>query len=463
MLQVSKALVATLTSLLGDGRVSVDERDLLSHMFDTYSRSFAVPASKPLAVVFARSTEDVQKTLAFASDNGIGVVPYGGGTGVTGGATSVRPGVVLDLRGLAQLHELDVDGRRAQVGAGMLLAELCSKAEAQRLLFAHDPWSLSIATVGGSIAVNGVGYLAGRYGAMGDQVLGLEVVLPNGRVVTMKGLPKASGPGLTPLFIGSEGTLGVITKATVHLYPQPERRVLRAFSFKSFEHGFGAAMEMYRVGLAPALMDFAEEPLEGATGTTSTLYLGFEGLAEEVAAQVERGQRICQQEGGVLLPEREAIAFWDARHEAGERYQREVLSKPPAQRLRHPRRMDYVHVAIPASRVVEYHRWCRALVGQRQLPVNEWSFWGRPEFFSFLIIDPFTGKEEQLSELFRNTVDEMLQRAQDMGGSMEYCHGVGLKLGAAMERELGPTMELLRAVKRTLDPAGIMNPGKLGL
>jgi FAD/FMN-containing dehydrogenase len=124
--------------------------------------------------------------------------------------------------------------------------------------------------------------------------------------------------------------------------------------------------------------------------------------------------------------------------------------------------MDYLHVALPGSRVLEYRRRCRELLAEHGVAVREWSIWGRPELFSFLIAEPHPSAEVT-SERMGQAVDAVLQAGQDLGGSREYCHGVGLKLGHLMEREMGPGLAVLRRLKQALDPAGIMNPGKLGL
>lgn len=452
---------SALASLLGADRVSTRERDLLAHAVDAYGRWRAVEAATPLAVVFACTTEDVQKTLEFASQNGVPVVPYGGGTGVSGGATTITPGIVISLRGLDGVQELDAEGLRAQAGPGVILEDLATAAEAKGALFAHDPWSRPIASVGGSIAINGVGYQAGKYGVMGEQVLGLEAVLPDGRVVETRGVPKTAGPSLTPLFVGSEGTLGVITRATLQLHPMPQRRALAAWRFSGFEPGFLAVLRMRQTGVTPAMVDFAEEPLSGEDG--ATLYLAFDGPNESVAADEVVSRRICEAHQGEPLPQKVAQRFWEHRHDSGWSYKREVLSQPPPRRRRRRAwRGDYLHVAIPASRVLEYHRRCKELVQRYEVPVREWSLWARPEYFSLLVSDP-APEGDARSATFTAAVDEMLRMANDLGGSMEYCHGVGLKLADKMPHELGSAMTLLRNVKKTLDPKGIMNPGKMGL
>ena len=261
--------------------------------------------------------------------------------------------------------------------------------------------------------------------------------------------------------------MGVVTQATLQVHPLPERRSLHAYRFPSFEAGFEAIQEMHAVGLRPALVDFAEEfrSEEGEVLDSGEveLYLGFEGPQEEVEGQVSRGLAICRRHGGEDEGEAEALHFWETRHRSGERYKQEVQRAPRRERRRRSAwRMDYMHVALPASRVLEYRRRCQELVAEYGVPVREWSLWGRPEFFSFLIADPDPERDVSAERMGR-AVDALLGAAQDLGGSMEYCHGVGLKLSHLMERDLGPGMEVLRRLKKALDPAGILNPGKLGL
>ena len=465
------ALVVDLQRLLPKDAVSVDSQDLERHSVDALGRYRAFWISDaldamPQVVVRPKSVEQVAAVAAYASQHAVPLVPWGGGTGVMGGAIPQRGGIVLDLKGLDQVHQIDVEARTVAVGAGVVLEDLGRAMETHGLALGHDPWSLPIATVGGAISTNGVGYLAGKYGPMGDQVLGLEVVLPSGQFLQPRRVPKSAGPALDTLFIGAEGTLGIITQAVLVAHPAPEVRSLHAYRFSGFEAGFHTVQEMHALGLRPALVDFDEEfSLEGGTDSRgeTTLYLGFEGYREEVEAQMARGLALCRHHGGEDLGGEEAQHFWDTRHESGERYKREVLQNPGgARRRRSSWRMDYLHVAIPASRVLEYRRQCQELLKEHRIPVREWSLWGRPEFFSLLIADPGP-TTDTTSERMAQAVDQILIAAQDIGGAMEYCHGVGLKLAHLMDREHGPGMEALRGVKKALDPAGILNPGKLGL
>ena len=319
--------------------------------------------------------------------------------------------------------------------------------------------------MGGALSTNGVGYTAAKYGPMGDQAMGLEAVLPDGEIVRTPEVPKRSyGPSLAHLLIGTEGTLGVITEATLRAFPLPERRILRAIEFPDFEVGFEAVVAMYAEGVQPAMLDYGEELWRDGESVESdaTVYLAFEGFSEEAEAHDGRAVKICESMGGRPAIEGEAEHFWRTRHAPGERYLRQVLQSGDvagARRARSEYRMEYLHVALPVSRVLEYRRRCQELLRERRAIVREWSLWARPEMLSFLFLEEDDGGGQTSADM-AEVVDRTLTLAQDMGGTMEYCHGVGVKLAHLMERELGAGMSAARKIKRALDPKNILNPGK---
>jgi alkyldihydroxyacetonephosphate synthase len=348
------------------------------------------------------------------------------------------------------------------------LGTLEEALRAEGLTLGHDPWTLGIATVGGAISTDSLGYRGGQYGSMGAQVLGLEVVLPQGQILRTRAVPKSStGPNLTQLFIGAEGVFGLITEATVQVFPAPEAHALLALAFASFAQGFAAVQEMAAVGLRPALLELNEDdPVAiGRTATTpntasSTLYLGCEGFQEMVTAQRTRAFGICQRHGGQDMGEAVARAFWEGRHRTAERFQQDRVRNLPQGILdtRPEASFDYIHVALPASQVLPYRERALALCQARDIAVSQCGIWARPELFSMAFHNP-SGHLEVLAE----TVDALLAMVQDMGGSMEYCHGVGIRLAHLLERELGVGTQLLWALKCSLDPDQVLNPGKLGL
>jgi alkyldihydroxyacetonephosphate synthase len=462
--------IAALTALLGPDRVIHEPGQLAFYRLDGLRPSRGYRDRRrlgrlPECVVRPHSTADVQTLVRWANAEHVPLVPYGGGTGLMGGALADGASVLVDFRDMARILAIEREDLRAVVQPGVVLETLEAALQAEGLTLGHDPWTLGIATVGGAIATDSLGYRGGQYGSMGEQVLGLEVVLPQGEILRTRAVPKSStGPDLTQLFIGAEGVFGLITEATLQVFPAPEARALLAFGFPSFAAGFAAVQDMAAVGLRPALVELDEDgpgrqtaaPACGAT----TLYLGCEGFRELVEAQSGRARAICRRHGGEDLGAAAAHAFWEGRHRVAERFQQERLRNLPRGVLdtRPDASFDYVHVALPASQVLPYREQALALCRGRGITVTQCGIWTRPELFSMALLNP-SGDLDALA----GTVDALLERAQDLGGSMEYCHGVGVRLAHLLERELGTGMSLLRALKQLLDPAQILNPGKLGL
>lgn len=376
-----------------------------------------------------------------------------------GGAVSLSPGIVLDLRRMDRVLEVDSEARLARVQAGIVLEALQNRLNESRLILGHDPWTLPVATVGGAISTNSLGYRGGKYGSMGDQVLGLEVVLPNGEILRTRSVEKSStGISLKHLFIGGEGCFGIVTEATLRVFPAPEKRSLCGFSFASFEQGFRAVEKIWSCGLSPALLDFGD----GVDNypERALLYLGFEGVAKIVEAEEALALAICGEAGGDALDHHAAENFWRERH---------VIAYHFMQNRRHRRersaetgRRDWIHVALPASRVLAFRKEAIDILSRRGVCLQESGLWTQPELFSMrLAVENADGDQGQW--LLEEAVDELLRLVQKMGGSMEYCHGVGVKLAALMAGEHGYGLEVMRQIKRVLDPGNIMNPGKLGL
>ena len=418
-------------------------------------------------VVRPADTEQVARVVALAQQGGIPVIPYGGGTGVMGGILPVQGGIILDVSRLNRLLNVDPPSLTAEVQAGMVLQDLYDGLKPYGLMPGHDPYSVPIATVAGAISTNGVGYRASAFGPMGDQVVALEVVLPDGRVIETRPVPKQStGPNLNHLFIGSEGVFGVITRATVKVFRQPEANAYATVEFADFADGFAAVSEMTALGIRPALLDLTED------GEGILLHLLFEGFREGVDAARQRTMKICAAAGGWNVGPEPTLEYWRHRHDSALNYRETALGRPRTERWRRQwgRTFDYLHMSLPTDRVLDYRRQADELLAARRIHVVEYCLWSRPEFFSMLVVPDgdrrVNGRDDYDADVRANLaagVDEVLTLAQDMGGVMEYCHGVGVKLHHLLARELGVSRDAMRDIKRALDPAGIMNPGKLAL
>ncbi len=462
---MDSSAVESLARIVGTPNVLTDPFDLDRYTGDALSPTRAYHAGDAFertadVVVRPGATPEITRVVRLANELLVPIVPFGAGTGVMGGAVPIRGGIVLDMQRLDRLLAVDPVGLTAEVEAGAVLGDVERVLAEEGLMLGHDPYSVPIATIAGTISTNGVGYRASAYGPMGDQVVGLEAVLPDGRVITTRAVPKySSGPNLNQLFIGTEGSFGVITKATIKVFRLPEAQVFSAVSFDSFGQGFNSAVEMVALGIKPSLLDLTEEE-DGVV-----LHLLFEGFREGVEAQQKRALDVCAREGGRPLGPEPTMDYWEVRRDSAVNYKSVALGKPRSvrwSRWSSRRGFDYLHLALPASRVLDYRRQADAIMAASGIKSVEYAIWSRPELFSMLVTPEF-GEQAEARERLADAVDQVLRLAQDMGGVMEYCHGVGVKLNHLLAREMGAGHEVLQSLKRLLDPNNIMNPGKLGL
>src|ERR671923_1282354 len=254
-------ILAKLSSWIDPARISTDPAQLDELSWDALSEGRIHPRYRPqlqipVCAVTPQSTDEVRRIVQFANSEKISLVPFGGGSGLMGGALSIRPSMVVDLRAMNRIVEIDSEARSARAQSGVVLESFDEKLNEVGFILGHDPWTVPVATVGGAISTDSVGYRAGIYGSMGDQVLGLEAVLPTGEVLRTRPVPKSStGINLNALLIGTEGCFGTITEATLRIFPAPETFALHAILFASFETGYRAIQELFLRRLRPAVLD----------------------------------------------------------------------------------------------------------------------------------------------------------------------------------------------------------------
>src|SRR5437870_6287912 len=412
--------------------------------------------AEPLCVVRPEHTAEVAAVVRLASAHGVPVIPIGGGSGLMGGAASLVPGLVLDLRGLQEIHVRPAD-RMADVGAGVTIQALNQAAAPHGLMCAHDPWTVAVATVGGTIGTNSLGYLGGKYGAMGDQVLGVEAVLPTGEIITTRAVEKSStGPGLHRLFIGAEGCFGIVSRATLRLFPIPQERLLQAWEFAHFDPGFTAIQALLQAGVRPGLLEYSDEGPAVDYAPPATLLMSFEGPRRVAQAEAKEALSLCTAHQGRQLPQHHAEEFSAQRHDSGDAYAAARAAGQTWNRYlrRHP--LDYLHVALPPSAVLDYRHQSLEILAQHRLHALQTGLWCHAGLFNIA----FSGAD---ATTFTAVQMVLLQLCQNLHGAMEYCHGVGVRLAPLMEREHGTGLEVLRRLKQCLDPQSILNPGKLAL
>jgi FAD/FMN-containing dehydrogenase len=456
-------IVEKLSALIGSAHVSTDAARLDELSWDALSEGRIHPKhppslAEPICAVAPTSTDEVQRLVRFANQERVPLIPFGGGSGLMGGALSIQPCVVVDLRQMNQVVEIDAEARSVRVQAGTVLESLDAELQRHGYILGHDPWTVPVATVGGAISTNSVGYRAGIYGSMGEQVLGLQAVLPNGEILQTRAVAKhSSGIHLNALLIGGEGCFGIVTEATLRIFPQPEARLIRGCRFADFDQGYHAIQQMFEQRLRPALLDFGADEEDLSAG--ALLYLVFEGNPVLISVEEKLALTICGRHGSLDLSNDDAETFWRDRHEVARRFARNRRMR--RERGRDGIYRDWIHVALPSSKVLSFRAAAQRVVRRHNVRLQESGLWVQPELFSMrLASEDNDTPNAQLA--LEESIEELLRLVQHMGGSMEYTHGVGVKLAPLMAEEHGYGLEVMRQIKHAVDPNNIMNPGKMG-
>ena len=412
----------------------------------------------PAFLVRPESVVEVADLVHVARHFRVPVVAYGGGTGLMGAAIAVRGGILVDTARMNHVEEAARDDMLFHAESGVVLEDAYSKLDAQRLLFAHDPWTRPIATIGGAISTNSLGYLGAKYGGIGLQLLGIEAVLPNGKFLkTRPAQFSSTGFDIRRLFLGTEGIFGILTSAVLRAFPKPETMKLVSYGFRSFETAHRAISMMRLEGVTPSMIDYGEEP---ESQELSQLNLAFDGLDGEVQAQAAKAERVTTECGGSKLDDSDAREFWEHRHDIALMYSRRVSKEHEGEEPR--RKFDYVHISLPSTKIVAFRKTLLEMARGDGVKVLEVGLWQGPELFSMVLSARATDPKEATRRLWRAST-RIIMLGQDLGGAMEYCHGVGLKLAHLMKREHGVGLEVMRRLKNTIDPLNIMNPHKEGL
>jgi D-lactate dehydrogenase (cytochrome) len=450
------AALAELAGILGD-RVSTNLSIREQHgRGEAYHG--AVP---PQAVAFPRSTEEVSAIMAACHRRRIPAIAFGAGTSLEGHVAAVRGGICIDLTGMNRIIEVNQADLDCRVEAGVTRKQLNVELRDTGLFFPIDPGA--DATLGGMAATRASGTNAVRYGTMRDNVLGLTVVLADGKTVRTGGRARKSSAGydLTRLFVGSEGTLGIITELQLRLHGQPEAIAAAVCAFPSVAAAVDAVILAIQSGIPVARIELLDEPQMRACiayaklqayAAAPTLFLEFHGTHASVEEQAECALEIARNCGASHVihatTAEERSRLWQARHDA---YYAALALRPGAVAWA-------TDVCVPISRLADCINETCADIRASGLLAPIVGHVGDGNFHCLFLLDPGAGDEWERARVLNK---RMVQRALAMGGTSTGEHGVGIGKMDSLREEAGDALELMRAIKRALDPLDLLNPGKI--
>ena len=439
------------------GKTSTSPEDILCYGFDASGLE-----APPAAVVWPHDVPDVIKVITYAYANGVPVIPRGAGTGMTGGAVPSQGAIILSMEKMNRIIEIDEENLTVLVEPGVLNGKLQRELQRRKLFYPPDPASMNFCTIGGNVAENAGGARAVKYGVTKDYVMGLEAVLPDGRLIktgvkTAKGVV---GYDLTGLLVGSEGTLAVITKIRLKVLPLPQEVITLMVFFKELEKSGVAVTQIITAGIIPRTLEFLDretimaienyKPIGLPGDIDAMLLIELDGHPSVITRDAEKISEICGHlDGEVTMAENEAARekLWEARRAVS-----------PALFHISPTKINE-DIVVPRNRLPEMLRILRGLSESTGIRIVNFGHAGDGNIHVNLMVDR-NNREEY--EKARKLVGDIFRATLELGGTISGEHGVGLTKKEYITMEIQPyELELMKKIKAVFDPKNILNPGKI--
>jgi glycolate oxidase len=447
-------LKSGIESLLGTESVFDDEEELKKHSID-----MADFAGNPLLIVKPRTTEEVSKVVEYAYSKGIGVVPWGAGSSLTGAAIADNA-IVVDMSRFDKIIEINDVEWYVHVEAGVILDALNNRLKEHGFFFPPDPASSFICTVGGAIAEGSGGLRCVRYGTVKDWVLALKVVLPNGKVAVL-GEPLSknrAGYDLVHLFVGSEGTLGIITEAWLRITPIPHEKIVRMFAqFDSWKSATKVIVEMRKRRFQPYLLEFMDrQTIEGVQGKIEMSLPVFEAsllidIEERVLEELVNLMKECSVKNIIIAKNED---------ESDQLYQARALSYLALKQQATGAQAE--DVCVPIGKLEDYLNHVQAISKKYNVRIVVHGHAGDGNVHPLLLYDK---NDRQSTENARKAFEDICNYAIEQGGTTTGEHGIGMQKVAFLRRQLEKhggeePLRIMKEVKKLIDSKGIMNPNK---
>jgi glycolate oxidase len=447
-----------LQNIVGDPYCSRKKEDLVCYAYDATARTYL-----PDAVLFPKDTKEISAILHVANSDRFFVIPRGSGTGMTGGSLPVEGGVVVVMGRLNRILEIDKDNLIAHVEPGVITGRFHRAVEKENLFYPPDPSSSDFSTLGGNLAECAGGPRAVKYGVTRDYVLGLEVVLPTGDIIhtgvtTAKGVV---GYDLTRLIVGSEGTLGIITRITVKLLPLPETVRTMIAVFDHVETAAETVSEIIRRGIVPRTIEFMDNAsircverylhMHLPVDAGALLLIEVDGKEKEVDALVEQLKTVCVSQGvkntSIARNKEEIEKLWKAR---------KAIS--PALFQYGPDKINE-DIVVPRSKIPDMVRKIAALKEETGLTMVSFGHAGDGNIHFNIMLDKRNRDELKKAEA---AIDALFEYTLELGGTISGEHGIGITKAPYIAKEIGALeLTLMKKIKKVFDPNGILNPGKI--
>lgn len=453
-----RALSRELKKILAPRQVLDSMEDRVVYAYDATTLQFL-----PDVVVKAESTRDVSAVLKMAGSLQIPVVPRGAGTGLSGGSVPNAGGIALVLTSMRSIMEIDLGNMVAVCQPGVITGDLKKAAERRGLFYPPDPSSFNYSTIGGNIAENAGGPQGIKYGVTKDYVMGLEVVLAGGEVVRLGGkqVKNVTGYNLVQLFVGSEGTLGVITEAILRLIPHPPARKTASAAFSLLEQAAQTVTAILNSGIVPSTLELMDQKsinyvedylgLGLSRNVQAMLLIEVDGTEEAVAAEMNKIARICR--------EMKAESFKTAADQSeAEQLRRARQAVSPAISRIRPTKIGE-DICVPRDAIPAMVREIQKIGERYGLPIVIFGHAGDGNLHPNILTDK--RDREEMSRVNR-AIQDLFEAAVRLGGTLSGEHGIGLTKKPYLDMDLSPAaISLMGSIKRTLDPLGILNPNKI--
>ena len=434
--------------------------DLVSYSCDASEHSH-----RPLCAVFVETTAQIADIMKLANREHIPVTPRGAGTGLSGMAVPIRGGMVLDLCRMNQILKISIEDRLAVVQPGVVYANLEKALAPHGFFFPPDPASGKVSTLGGNVATNAGGLKGAKYGTTRDYVLGLQVVLPDGRIMRTgsKAMKSVSGYDLTRLFVGSEGTLGIVTEITFKINPRPTATSTALATFDNLEDAGNAINQIMHSGIIPSALEIlGRETISAINQNTdlnlpevdAMLLVEADGYTrEETEYQIEKVIRIFQanhpREVKQAKTDAEVKNLWAARKSAYA-----VLSRIKTSSV-------LEDVTVPMTHIAELLKGIQDISKKHDIQIATFGHAGDGNLHPQILYDGYDPVQVEKKE---NAIRDLFELAIGLDGTLTGEHGIGLSKAPFMTLEHDPVaMDVMRTLKKTLDPNNILNPGKMAL